>query len=99
MLPPASEMTLRELLSRIRWDRGFGQGKFAIGYDDHAGGIVRVPLEQVGFEEGNHFSFQVRDASGEVLAIPFHRVREVLKDGVIFWIRPPHGPGGGHHPA
>jgi uncharacterized protein (UPF0248 family) len=82
---------LRTLLDRIRWDKQFGKGQFEIGYEDHIGQkILRVPLHDVSFEEGNQFSFELRTAGGEVLTIPFHRVREVYKDGILIWSRPVH---------
>jgi len=80
---------LQELLSRIRWDKEFGKGRFEIGYDDHLEKrIVRIPFEEIAFEEGTHFSFQIRNPGGEVVTIPYHRVREVYKDGNLIWHRP-----------
>jgi len=37
-------------------------------------------------EKGNHFSFAICIA-GEVLTIPFHRIREVRKNGECIWKR------------
>ncbi len=80
---------LREILSKIRWDEEFGKGRFEIGYDDHLEKrIVRIPFEEVVFEEGNPFSFQIRNPEGETVIIPYHRVREVYKDGNLIWQRP-----------
>ena len=84
-----SVIPVHELLNRIRWDTRFGEGYFEIGYFDHvARRILRIPLRETVFEEGNRFSFQVRDSLGELQTIPFHRVREVLKDGLPIWRRP-----------
>lgn len=78
-----------DLLNRIRWDREFGKGKFVIGYDDHLlKHNVYIPFETLIFEEGNHFSFQLESEGKEPVTIPFHRVREVLRDGEIIWQRP-----------
>jgi uncharacterized protein (UPF0248 family) len=86
---------VRELLDRIRWDREFGKGRIEIGYCDHgAGAVVRVPLEALRFEEGNRFSFQLEAGGGKVLSIPFHRIREVLRDGLPIWRRPDRPPPG-----
>ncbi len=80
---------LREILSKIRWDKEFGKGRFEIGYDDHLEKrIVRIPFEEVVFEEGNRYSFQIRNPEGETVTIPYHRVREVHKDGNLIWQRP-----------
>jgi uncharacterized protein (UPF0248 family) len=79
---------LQELLSRIRWDKEFGKGRLEIGYDDRLERrIVRISFEEIAFEEGNRFSFQVRNPESEVVAIPYHRVREVYKDGDLIWHR------------
>jgi uncharacterized protein (UPF0248 family) len=32
--------------------------------------------------------FEVLDESGQARRIPFHRVREVWRDGVVIWQRP-----------
>jgi uncharacterized protein (UPF0248 family) len=81
-------MPIHELLSRIRWDKEFGSGKFDIGYLDHVEQrIIHVPLAQVRLEKGNHFSFQLETEMSETLTIPFHRIREVYRDGVMIWQR------------
>jgi uncharacterized protein (UPF0248 family) len=80
---------IHELLSRIRWDKEFGQGRFEIGYfDRHEGVVHRVSLAEVAFPEDERHTFEVVDESGEARRIPFHRVREVVKDGQIIWQRP-----------
>jgi len=82
--------TIKELLSRIRWDPEYGRARFAVGYEDHvAGGTVRVPFTAIGSEVGDGFSFSLVDEHGIERTIPYHRVREVLRDGVVIWHRPP----------
>jgi uncharacterized protein (UPF0248 family) len=79
---------IQSLLNRIRWDEEFGKGDFEIGYYDHVSRkIIRISLREARFEEGNRFSFELRTAGGEVQTIPFHRVREVYKDGHLIWSR------------
>ncbi|MBN2163699.1 MAG: DUF504 domain-containing protein [Pontiellaceae bacterium] len=41
-------------------------------------------LEELHSEVGNHFSFTIC-VHGEVLTIPFHRIREVRKNGQTIW--------------
>ncbi len=78
---------LHELLSRIDWDPEFGRGEFRIGYLDHLhDGLVYVPLHDVCRENG-HFSFEVTDEDGMVHNVPYHRVKEVWKDGALIWQR------------
>ncbi len=79
---------VRELLSRIRWDREFGRGHFQIGYHDNIEKrVILAPFEAIHFEKGNTFSFQLEDEAGEWRTIPFHRVREIYRDGALIWQR------------
>jgi uncharacterized protein (UPF0248 family) len=79
---------LQHLLNRIRWDREFGTAYFEIGYLDHtAKKIICIPFTKIHLQQGNQFSFQLEDETGEMLAIPFHRIRRVFRDGVLIWSR------------
>jgi len=79
---------IHELLNRIRWDPEFGRGQFEIGYyDRHEVVLQRVALQAVSFPEGDRHTFEVVDEAGQARRIPFHRVREVLKDGHVIWQR------------
>jgi len=79
--------TIRDLLNRIRWDDGFGEGTFEVGIYDRVDDAVEFhALEELHMERGNHFSFTMT-VDGEVLAIPFHRIREVRKNGLTVWRR------------
>lgn len=88
-------ITIEALLQRIRWDPEFGRGSFTLGYYDRVRHeIVTVPLEQIHPAPGNHFSFTAVEADGTVHEVPFHRVREVLRDGVRIWSRSVPGDAG-----
>lgn len=79
---------LHELLSRIRWDAEFGRGEFRIGYLDHQRNeLVTVPLQEVLPDPESHFCFNVTDEEGVVRSVPYHRVKEVWKDGALIWQR------------
>ena len=79
---------IQDVLNRIRWDPTFGVGRFTIGYYDRIEhGIVCVPLESIDIEPGNHFSFIATEADGTVHEVPFHRVREVRRNGELIWQR------------
>jgi len=81
---------LHDVLARIRWDREFGAAEFALGYRDRVlGRIVVVPLRDVVLDPGDRFAFEVLDDEGTVHRVPFHRVRQVFRDGVAIWERPP----------
>ena len=78
---------IHELLSRIRWDTEFGQARFQIGYFDRKKqALIHLPLEQIRAEGG--FGFQAVEDDGTVHSVPYHRVREVWRDGELIWSRP-----------
>jgi uncharacterized protein (UPF0248 family) len=85
---------IHALLARIRWDREFGRGEFAIGYWDRvARRIVRVPLARVEFDPANRARLTAIEADGSVHEVPLHRIREVWRDGELIWRRrPPANP-------
>lgn len=79
---------LHELLSRIRWDAEFGRGEFTLGYLDKVHHqLVYVPLTEVHPDTDGDFCFEVTDEEGVVHSVPYHRVKEVWKDGVLIWRR------------
>ena len=79
---------IHELLSRIRWDREFGKGEFVIAYLDRVEErIIHVPLRELFFEPGDHFSFDLIDDGGELHSIPLHRIKEVYRDNALIWHR------------
>jgi uncharacterized protein (UPF0248 family) len=80
---------IHELLNRIRWDSEFARGEFEIGYLDRVEDrILRVPLREIEFLADNREMFRLIDAEGQAHHIPFHRVRELYKDGRLIWHRP-----------
>jgi uncharacterized protein (UPF0248 family) len=84
---------IHELLARIRWDADFARSKFVIGYLDHvAGKALRADLREIAWDADNPSFFDLVDEEGVSRGIPFHRVREVWRDGVLIWQR--HPPGG-----
>lgn len=79
---------IQELLSRIRWDPEFARGNFELGYFDRVEGrIIRVPFAEVGFPRDDPQAFRLVDGEGRIHRVPFHRVREVYKDGQRIWTR------------
>jgi len=79
--------TIHQLLSRIRWDAEFGKGDFEVGiYDRVEDRMDFRPLEELRMEQGNHFSFTIA-IDGVVQTIPYHRIREVRKNGETIWKR------------
>ena len=79
--------TIRELLNRIHWDEAFGKGTFEIGIFDRVADAVEFhPLEELHLEPGNHSAFTIV-VGGEILTIPFHRIREVRRNGRSIWKR------------
>ena len=80
---------IQQVLSRIRWDRQFGQGAFEIGYYDRVREeIIRVPFAEIIFPEERRDSIRIMDRDGIVQTIPLHRIREVYKNNELIWNRP-----------
>ncbi|MDD3619370.1 MAG: DUF504 domain-containing protein [Desulfobulbaceae bacterium] len=80
---------IHQLLSRIRWDREFGRGRFAIGYYDRVRDeIVRVPFEEIIFSPEERNAVRFMDSDGVVHTLPLHRIREVYRDNELIWSRP-----------
>ena len=80
---------IHELLKRIVWDPAFGQGQFEISYADrHQTTLQRTALHGMSFPSDEPQAFELVDESGQSRRIPFHRIREVHKDGQLIWQRP-----------
>jgi uncharacterized protein (UPF0248 family) len=85
---------IHELLARVRHDPDFGQGVFShgvfeLGYLDRFDTRVQcVVLGIVDFPEGEKRVFEFVDTTGQKRRIPFHRIREVYRDGALIWHRP-----------
>jgi uncharacterized protein (UPF0248 family) len=83
------KMPIHELLDRIRWDAGFARGNFELGYFDRVENqIIVVPFREITFSRDDPRTFRLVDAEGRIHRVPFHRVREVYKDGQRIWHRP-----------
>ncbi|HEY0634709.1 MAG TPA: DUF504 domain-containing protein [Gammaproteobacteria bacterium] len=79
---------IHELLSRIRWDRDFGNARFTIGYYDRvAGAIIVVPFGALSFSGSDPFDFSLVDDEGALHTIPLHRIRQVFRNGELIWER------------
>jgi len=79
---------IQDLLNRIIWDKEYGRGSFEIGYYDRVeDSIIRVSFRMIELIPGDHFSFLLYGPEGEACSIPFHRVRQVYKDGQLIWQR------------
>lgn len=89
---------IHQLLSRIRWDAEYARSRFVIGYWDRlCGRLFHVDLREIAWDPDNPSFFDLMDEDGISHSIPFHRVREVWRDGALIWQRPP--PGGQRQPA
>lgn len=81
-------MPIQQLLNRIRWDESFGQAEFTIGYYDRVEDrIIKVSFSELIFPAGDHFDFQLVDDEGCVHNVPYHRIRQVYRDGQLIWHR------------
>ena len=65
------------------------QWEFRVGYFDRVEGrVLIVPFQQVVFPEHDPQAFRLVDPEGRSYRVPFHRVREIYKDGQRIWYRP-----------
>ena len=86
--PAGSRGIPHHLFNRIRWNPEFGCGDFAIGYFDRVERrIIVVPLRELSINSEDHFAFDVLDDNGELHHVPFHRVRQVFRNGELIWHR------------
>lgn len=79
---------IQDLLNRIRWDKEFARGQFQLGYFDRMEDrVITVSFQSVEFLPDAPGTFTVVDGEGRFHHVPFHRVREVWKDGRGIWRR------------
>jgi len=79
---------IHELLSRIRWDPDYSRAMFEISYYDRvAQRLIRGPFRELYFPPGDQFAFALTDEEGETHHVPYHRVREVYRNGELIWQR------------
>ena len=79
---------IQALLSRILHDPEFGRGRWEIAYlDRQAPHLVRVALDDLHTQAHIGFVFEVVDSEGMTRSIPYHRVRQVWRDGKLMWSR------------
>jgi uncharacterized protein (UPF0248 family) len=77
---------IQDLLNRIRWDANFACGQFELGYFDRVEDrVIVVPFQAVEFPPDDPRAFRVVDAEGRLHHVPFHRVREIFKNGRCIW--------------
>ena len=80
---------IHELLSRIRWDPEFGRASITIGYYDRVRRrVVKVPLTHIGFDSDARAWIEAVEEDGSAHQVPYHRIREVYRDGRLIWKRP-----------
>lgn len=80
--------TAQDILNQIRWDERLATDSFVVGYYDRVEDqIIRVAFKEIRFPEDHHFQFEIIDEEGELLSIPYHRVREVYQNGQLIWRR------------
>ena len=79
---------VHDILNRIRWDPGFGQDDFEIGfYDRIEKKIVRVAFTDLIFPKDDHFAFELLNSEGEPHHVPYHRVKQIFRNGKLNWHR------------
>ncbi len=81
------QLTARELLNKIIWDKNENPKEYKIFYldriDDKKHGIDFSEIKRI---EGN-FIIVKREDSEEETEIPIHRIREIRKENHMVWER------------
>jgi uncharacterized protein (UPF0248 family) len=81
-------LTAQALLNQIRWDERLDADVFVIGYYDRVDDkIIKVMFNEIRFPEDHHFQFEIADETGTWRSIPYHRVREIYRNGKLIWHR------------
>lgn len=79
---------IQDLLNRIKWDGEFGSAEFKIGYWDRVEReIIVVPLQAIDYDHPKDDGFRMTDDQGNDVTVPFHRVRQVIRNGELIWNR------------
>jgi len=79
---------IHSLIARIRHDPVYGRSRWEIAYLDRVlQALVRVPFSEMRTQAHIGFVFEVVDEEGVTRSIPYHRVRQVFRDGKIVWSR------------
>lgn len=79
--------TEREILTRIRWDSGYGKGRFEVAcLDRFSDRLERFPFDPDTLQPGSR-ELVCRGEEGRLLHIPLHRIREIYRDGELIWRR------------
>jgi uncharacterized protein (UPF0248 family) len=81
--------TAHEILARIRWDKQFAaHADFEVGYYDRLEEtILKTPFKDIRFPQDDHFSFEIVDDENNIHTIPYHRVKEIYRNGQLIWHR------------
>lgn len=83
-------LPIHKVLARIRWDEEFGYGNFVIGYEDRfSPHVIYVALEKDPTRDDRDKGISIRNAAGERVVIPLHRILEVKRNGETIWRRAP----------
>lgn len=77
---------IAELLNQIRWNEEHIKFKVEVGF--MLKGLVKpviIPFEQIEFGEKNTEAFMLKTEEREPTWIPFTRVTDVYKNGLLLW--------------
>lgn len=85
--------TEKEVLDRIRWDRGLSPAEFEVRYLDRiARKLIAVRFTDILRIEGGFMILP--DRGGGERYVPLHRIREIARDGEVIWRRRTGAPSG-----
>ena len=78
-------ITIKALLSKIKWDRNLNPEDFSLNYLDRISKTLkRIRFSDIQRVEGN---FIIITKQGKEINIPMHRIRRVKEKGAVVWQR------------
>ena len=78
-------ISIKDLLSRIRWDKNLNSEDYALYYFDRISKTLKkIRYSDIERVEGN---FIIIKQQGKETRVPLHRIRRVEEEGVIVWQR------------
>ena len=79
---------IADLLNKIRWNEEHIKFKIEVGFLPK--GLVKplvIPFDRIGFGDKNTEAFMLKTEEKEPTWIPFDRVTDVYKNGLLLWHR------------
>jgi len=78
-------MPIHELINKIKWDPNEKPATYLLSYYDRIlKSLVEFRFDEIASMEDSFIQLHKED---KLVSIPFHRIKQVKKDGTIVWKR------------